>query len=604
MSSREAVHATSPHRNNEPLLQRSMAGASGGVALGVAAIWMAPVDGVVWTSFELAVIAAVGGLSGALLGIFGAFVVGTGGRARALTAGVLPTLPVLLIPWLPEEGRTLVQVPLPWLGLLLGGGLTALGVLRRWQEARWVPLGLVSTAWGTLVAIAGPAPPSSGAQGPDILLVTVDTTRADLVPGFGGALDPADMPTMAAFSAESVRFTQAFAPTALTGPSHASLLSGLSPHLHGVLANGRVLPPLLPWAPAVLQAAGWETQAFVSTAVLDGRLGFSRGFDRFDSRFRRRFKHGHPLLRVLERRTTGGAGFVRPDAETVSHAVSQGLTTTASGALFSWVHLYGPHWPYTPEPVHADALGVAPALSGATGPFPLNLKSDLTQDTITHAKALYRAELRTLDDQLARLIEAVGPDTVVVIVGDHGESLDEHGLLFNHGPLSSAPSTRVPLWIRAPGVPPGVVDSPVSIADVGASLLDLVGLPTGVPGQSLLSVRPDAVVVSMSSSEVFMDEVDAVGLPPLEGLDLGAFASLAVRSGNWSRVGSAWHPARWVYRPTDPRELSEGPAPPAPIAARLTAEWDALVARPAQPVAPIDDDQQAVLEALGYLEPR
>ena len=123
-------------------------------------------------------------------------------------------------------------------------------------------------------------------------------------------------------------------------------------------------------------------------------------------------------------------------------AIKQGFTDPGGARrVFTWVHLYGPHWPYEPDPVHAAALGVAPTIDGTQhGPVPLNFRSDIPEDLQAHAKALYRAELRTLDDQLARLFAAAGADTRIVLAADHGESLDEHGLLFNHGRLSTAPS--------------------------------------------------------------------------------------------------------------------------------------------------------------------
>ena len=579
---------------------------TGALSMAVTALALPALEGVVWTASEWRIIALSGLGGGGLLGWIGGLIVQPQTRWGAASTGLVTTLAVLGILWLPEVGTAKLQVPMPWVGVLVGSTLVALGLLRSWRGAVWLPVvtaGL-GVAWSGQL-LRWPAGPAAGTHPkPDLLLVTVDTTRADLIPAFGGDLETALMPNMAAFARESRRYTHAYAPVALTGPSHTSMLSGVRPHQHGVMANGRRIPPMLPWVPALLQSAGWSTQGFVSTAVLDSRLGFGRGFDQFDSRFMRRFRHGHPLLRVLPRRATGGAGFVRADADTVTRAINAGLTRSSAGPVFTWVHLYGPHWPYTPAPVHAKALSVPPTLSGGRmGPIPLNLKSDLSTDTITHAKALYRAELATLDDQLARLLAAIDDDTIVVIVGDHGESLDEHGLMFNHGPLSSAASTRVPLWIRAPGWPTDVIDEPVSIVDVGPTLLDLAGLDVQIPGRSLRTASPDAVVVSVASAEVFSEASDLVALPPQDTRSMGPFASLAVRSGDWSKVGSLWHATRWVHRPSDPRELVAGPTPPDATAARLEAAWDQLVAAPGPPsVAPMEAGQQAVLEALGYLD--
>ena len=592
------------HRNQEGLLHYSISISTAAVSLASVATWMAPVEGVVWTPGELSQVALLALSAGALLGLLGAVVVKPRSRMLAAATGFIAVVGVLMIPWLPETGRARLAIPLGWMGMLAGGGLVSLGMLRRWTGPGWVPLAVGAVAWSVAAWPLRPATPAGQSEGPDILLVTVDTTRADLVPGFGGDLPPASMPAITAFSALSRRYTQAFAPTALTGPSHASMLSGVAPQDHGVLANGRLLPPLLPWVPALLSAEGWRTQAFVSTAVLDGKLGYARGFHHYDSRFLRRLRHGHKLLRVWPRRATGGSGFVRLDADTVSRALAAGLSGTASFPVFTWVHLYGPHWPYTPEAGHAEAQGVGPELlGGPPGPIPLNLKSELPAATIAHATALYRAELATLDDQLDRLLSAVPPDTVVIVVGDHGESLDEHGLLFNHGPLSTAPSTWVPLWVRAPGLPAGVEDTPVSIVDIAPTLIDLAGLDHSIPGRSLRQPDPQAVVVSLSSASVFGDKAAAVAGDSEIGEPLGPYASVAVRQGRWSRVGSIWHVPYWVDRTLDPRELHEGGVPPAEVADRLNEAWQDLVASPGRDLAPLEEDQQEVLEALGYLEP-
>jgi arylsulfatase A-like enzyme len=144
----------------------------------------------------------------------------------------------------------------------------------------------------------------------------------------------------------------------------------------------------------------------------------------------------------------------------------------------------------------------------------------------------------------------------------------------------------------------------VSIVNLAPTLVDLAGLDIGVPGHSLRAPSTQAVVVSMASAEVFSDARDLVGLPEQDEAALGPFASLAVRSGDWSKVGSLWHPTRWVHRPSDPRELDSGEAPPDTVADRLDAEWQALVSSQDDLVLPpLDAGQQSVLEALGYIEP-
>jgi len=438
-------------------------------------------------------------------------------------------------------------------------------------------------------------------------LVTVDTTRADLVPGFGGDLEPADMPFMNAWSTSTRRFTHAYAPTALTGPSHTSILSGQHVLEHQILANGRTIPEDTPWVPERLHAAGWFTRAWVSAAVLDARLGFHRGFRVYDSKFDRRLVYGHPLLAWVPRRRVGGTGFTRADPHTVDQVIH---SPSPDGRTFTWVHLYGPHWPYTPDPVHADALGVAPTLDlGRDGPVPLNHKTDLSERTRNHAVALYRAELRTLDDQLKRLLTSIPEETRVVVVADHGESLDEHGLFFNHGRLATAPSTRVPLWVRGPGYPPGTDDRTVSLHQLAPTLLHLADEPHEDMGVALHETSADAVSVSVSSAAVF----EAADAPHLHSL--GDLASVAVRSGQMSKTASVWHAPGWSQLSTNPRELwgaddvvddTNATDSATATVTQIETAWRHAIATPLRGSAPasedVDAETKAALEALGYIE--
>ena len=311
--------------------------------------------------------------------------------------------------------------------------------------------GLAGVLAAALLAalLAGAALPgcSRAAPRPSVLLVTIDTLRADAVGAWGG--EPGTTPAIDALCAQGTRFAQASTVTPLTLPAHASLLTGLRPARHGLTVNGVALPSLpVPTLAQRLRARGWATAAFVSSTVLDHLHGLSAGFDRYDDDL---LVSGGPPV-PTERR-----GDV-----TVDHALAwEGW----SGEPFcAWVHLFDPHAPY-------DAPG-APASAASRGD-----------------RAAYLAEVRFADAQLARLLAAVrararGP-VLVVLAADHGEGLGEHGEE-THGLLLHEATVHVPLvlaWLDA--APPGEAfpasgltrSESVSLLDILPTVLDILGVP-------------------------------------------------------------------------------------------------------------------------------
>jgi tetratricopeptide (TPR) repeat protein len=280
----------------------------------------------------------------------------------------------------------------------------------------------------------GPAPRetatpiSSPAARPSILLVTLDTTRADAIgPEARGVTTPA----FDALAARGRRFRQAYATVPETLPSHASMMTGLYPAGHGVHENARFLAASVPVAAEALQQAGYETAAFVSSFALARRFGLARGFGVYDDAL------------------APGAG-ERPDRETTDRALAF-LGTAPRRPLFLWVHYYGPHHPYAP-----------PEPYGARYP-----------------KDPYRGEVAAMDEQLGRLVEAfertAGSGAAIAVVADHGEGLGEHGEA-QHGKLLYQATMHVPLVLVGPGCGVGIVDVPVTTRRVRSTLLDWAGL--------------------------------------------------------------------------------------------------------------------------------
>jgi arylsulfatase A-like enzyme/Tfp pilus assembly protein PilF len=349
-----------------------------------------------------------------------------------------------------------------------------------------------------------PAPaPVRREPGLDVLLVTIDTLRADALGSYGKA--SAATPWMDRLAREGVRFAQADAQNVVTLPSHANILSGRYPLDHGVRDNsGFRFPAGVETMATLLKRAGYRTGAFVSAFPLDSRFGLDRGFDVYDDRL------GDPEAR---------SAFLmqeRSGARTVEEA-RKWMDGAAGAKTFTWVHLYEPHFPYVPpEPFAAR-----------------------------YASSPYHGEVAYTDSVLAPLLEPLlqagkGGRTLVVLTADHGEGLGEHGEK-THGIFAYETTLRVPLVLFAPRLLDArVVDEPVRHVDILPTVLDALGLasPAGLPGRSLLPAAaghraeaPPSYFEALSSSVnrgwapltgIIRNRVKLIDLPIPELYDLAA----------------------------------------------------------------------------------
>jgi arylsulfatase A-like enzyme/Flp pilus assembly protein TadD len=298
----------------------------------------------------------------------------------------------------------------------------------------------------------GRAPSSAGPRA-DVLLITIDTLRADHA-------TPELMPSLTSLAAQGLRFTSARTVAPLTLPAHTSLMTGLYPPRHGVRLNGAQGPAAeTPTLARAFRAAGYDTAAFIGAFVLDRRFGLAEGFDRYNDRVPRR----QAAMDRLEAERRGAV---------VVDAAIEWLTSAerkSDRPLFVWVHLYDPHAPY-------DAPAPAAARAGGQP---------------------YRGEVAYADEQVGRLLAALGSlkraDPIVVVVGDHGESLGEHGEP-GHGMLLYEGAVRIPLVVAGPGVPHGQRDDPVSLVDVAPTVLARAGIAAlaDIDGHDLLGGHPSA----------------------------------------------------------------------------------------------------------------
>src|SRR5712692_1729054 len=246
-------------------------------------------------------------------------------------------------------------------------------------------------AFAVLVAFAILAGPHAQPR-PSILLITLDTTRADRM-GFLGSTRGLT-PALDAFARTATVFTRAYAQAPITTVSHATILTGTYPLRHGVDELGAPLPASIPYLPDLLKRQGYGTAAFVGSLVLDPKAGtaqgFDRGFDRYDAGFRLR-RPGEDRYQTVERRGD----------EVVARALKW-VESADSRPFFLWVHLYDPHDPYDP---------------------PADVKRRF-------ASAPYDGEIAWVDQlvgQLLRSLDHYLDNSVVVVAADHGEALGDHG---------------------------------------------------------------------------------------------------------------------------------------------------------------------------------
>ncbi|MBI3265323.1 MAG: sulfatase-like hydrolase/transferase [Acidobacteria bacterium] len=380
----------------------------------------------------------------------------------------------------------------------------------------------------------------------NVLLITIDTLRADRLGAYGGRVPT---PTVDGLAGRGLRFTHAYAHVPMTLPSHASILTGLTPPGHGVRNNGSfTLAASHPTLAAMLKSAGYRTGAFVGSFVLDARFGLNQGFDVYDDYYG-------------EETGLLDFGFVQRRAPEVLRAAEQFILSQPP-TYFAWVHLFDPHAPYD-APVHS------------------------IDDP-------YDNEIAYTDAQLGAFLHRLGAAgaldrTLIVVTADHGEGLGDHGE-DTHGLFAYDSTLHVPLIVSGPGIPAGVSDAWVSHVDVVPTVMDLLGLevPGSVQGQSLVA-RGDR------DRPIYFEALDANltrNWAPLTGLIAGGWKYIEL-------------PIPELYDLASDRGETENRAQQdqtrtRTMAVQLKEASRTLEALAAATPAPSDPDAAARLRALGY----
>jgi arylsulfatase A-like enzyme/Tfp pilus assembly protein PilF len=402
---------------------------------------------------------------------------------------------------------------------------------------------------------------------PNIILITLDTTRADRM-GFLGS--PRGLtPNLDRLASQAVVFTRAYSQVPLTTSSHATILSGTYPQFHQVDYPGVPLPSDLPYAPAILRKFGYHTAAFVGAFIVDPKgsaPGFDRGFQKYDAGFH--LKSGdEDRYQSVERR-----GEV-----VVEHALAW-IRRNSGAPFFVWIHLYDPHAPYDPPE-----------------PFATRFRSAPYDGEIAYVDSVVGTFLDQL--RVARLYHGA----LIAVMADHGEGLGEHGER-GHGIFLYDPTIRVPLLFKMPLQHSAGrrIDDRVELVDVLPTMLEVALAPTPKPvqGHSLLALVSNA------------------GKPPKVAEDPPVYSETDYprRAYGWSALRSL-RTGKYLFVEAPRPELYDETADPAAdhdVAAAAPAVSGTLAAQlakfreqtrssaPSQS-ADLNPEQQAELRALGYV---
>lgn len=495
-------------------------------------------------------------------------------------------------PWAHLAG---VLGPLLWFGVLRAAGARRTPVLVAW-------VALLACVLAPDPRRAGDSPPAlapahvPAAQGPSVVLLVIDTLRADEIPRDGA---------LAAFAREGVEFRQCISAAPWTLPAVSSLLTGLYPSQHGAVSADTALPTDITTLAELLRTRGYATGAFTGGAFVSRAHRLDQGFEVFDASCERRFEPFGPhvplVWRLAKNRYAPLRWLVRRADESLGLAggLEAALRWTAKDPQrpkFVLLHTYQVHDYYLADPDVDDAVVAAIPLPSARFAGRLTVHpSELaaaSQADLDYFHALYRGRVAAVERLFPKLVSALeaqlGADTVWVVTADHGEGFDAASKRVHHGGRLHEDLLRVPLIVKAPGrLQAGrVVEDPVRTIDVLPTVLELLDLPLpeGLAGQALLAAIAGTAAFP---TEAFAEE-------RAHGFEL-----LALRAQGWKRITAPGREEAFHLN-DDP---GEGLSMPAEVPASLR---EAMATFPERytPHAPaqieLDESTRAELRALGY----
>jgi arylsulfatase A-like enzyme/Flp pilus assembly protein TadD len=416
---------------------------------------------------------------------------------------------------------------------------------------------------------------------PNIILITLDTTRADRM-GFLGSKRGLT-PNLDAMARQGVAFTHAYAHVPITTASHTTILTGTYPQFNRVDDFGIPLSSRLPYLPDLLRAQGYHTGAFVGSLILDPldgtAPGFDRGFEVYDAGFHLR-RHGMDRYKSVERRA----------GDVVNHALAW-LSQLPNGPFFLWVHLYDAHDPYDPPSPFKERFASQP----------------------------YDGEIAYADSAVGKLVDEIRKhglydETLIAVMADHGESLGAHGEN-THGIFLYDETLHVPLLFKLPASHSAgkKIDTRARLVDVAPTILQEAGLPIPkeMQGQSLSPLMRKATKAATASGGI---AASASGETPADE-DRPAYAETDYphRAFGWSSL-RALRTGKYLYIRAPERELYNQAADPdaahnlasgsKAVADTIAAQLDAFRSRTSQTLVELakpDAEQMQKLQALGYV---
>ena len=405
-----------------------------------------------------------------------------------------------------------------------------------------------------LLSISGHLDTARHQSAPSVLLITIDTLRADRLGAYGHK--PARTPVINRLAGQGVRFSDATAHAPLTYPSHVAILTGRYPGAFGAKLNG--MNPLADAAvtlPERLRGAGYRTGAVIGSVILDRSSGLAQGFDDYDDQ-----------IAVGSGAVVALADLQRRAAEVSRLAVN--WVSQQRGPWFLWVHYYDPHLPYA-----------APASARVPGGDP------------------YDAEVAYVDQQIGVLLKGVDRSrTAIVLTSDHGEALGDHGEE-DHGYFIYDATLRVPLVITAPGLAPRTVSEQVRSIDIAPTIVSMAGADLAGSVMDGENLRP--LLAGESRREIPLSIAESW----YPRLHFGWSELRSARVGEWKFI-AAPKPELYDLR-TDPNEAKNVVQDRAQVAARLSADLQRLSAGFAGAMATptVQPDKATIerLQALGYV---